>query len=805
MLSEYQVNKALKYLKTTLDDQHLRDAINNFIIFYERTEIKVKTACATDLINFIKLFKNFTFEDICWDLMCRQLRYTQNQKVRSLVYNFYDFLVANNYYIGRYTNFLKNNRWIFNVEPGFHYMAYFYVGSNPCNIYDIIIPEVRKNRKSNRMMRFDFNTDSEIIRNILKEFINYTSKNKFSFNNFQKFVYYFHNSLAAMEKLPKSIQNFTFNTFKLQYRFYRKIICPVGQKKLSTVLNDFYVFLIDYVKDYKIKHEVFSIDSGINKAYLLNMHFHSLYSSNYRVVYFNRNDSIPKINRWILIPNGEEKRTISMNNTSYIKIDFLTINDEEMREYVKRWMWESPVNLKTKRYSIYNIILFLNVINNKKYFRYLDSNVIYPSTSLDQESALPNESNLWKNNKINTKRVSLFRTYLINEYSEPKTRNIILYSVRSFLYYLFDNLICCFDKHVFDFLIEFYDNSSPNPIDKDELKQITNVFKERRESEGTLGQLDWIIYNICVTTNLRIGEIVNLQRDCLFETMKKGQYALKYICTDESDANEGEKSILNLIRKGSNGVLKEYNLNEYTLRYIRDAKRLTEEFANNSDSDTKSYLFLRKSLRGRVIPYDERYFAWVFKKAIKDLNFRDKSYSVYNLRHTYMSIIYEQGKKDGVDLLDIHAATGHADLATTIKNYRISNIREYLEAFHHVRIGNVAVSGEIVEDVKDVMGNLPEDISSITVKNGCGYCKNRFCDENSVFVDCLLCKNFITTLNKIPVFEDCIRNLDMIIANEDIEHEKEHKVAIKKLYVAYLECLYILKASKEEYYEKSNS
>jgi hypothetical protein len=86
---------------------------------------------------------------------------------------------------------------------------------------------------------------------------------------------------------------------------------------------------------------------------------------------------------------------------------------------------------------------------------------------------------------------------------------------------------------------------------------------------------------------------------------------------------------------------------------------------------------------------------------------------------------------------------------------------------------------------------MPKDLREVTVSDCGGICTGE-CDisEN---IDCLICKKYVVPVDNIPLFEKKLKMLDNQISNSPIQHEKEHLVSIKKLYVAYLSAMYSYK------------
>ena len=128
----------------------------------------------------------------------------------------------------------------------------------------------------------------------------------------------------------------------------------------------------------------------------------------------------------------------------------------------------------------------------------------------------------------------------------------------------------------------------------------------------------------------------------------------------------------------------------------------------------------------------------------------------------------------------IQQLTGHS-ISVQNRFYESMNILEFCELYYEVEIGDIHVSGKIDNE-------LSFDASH-TVMNGCGGCLSDACSLHGL-LDCLMCKNFITTTSQIPFFEEEISRIDKAIIGQTIEHEKEFLSAKKGLLVAYLVKLY---------------
>lgn len=112
-------------------------------------------------------------------------------------------------------------------------------------------------------------------------------------------------------------------------------------------------------------------------------------------------------------------------------------------------------------------------------------------------------------------------------------------------------------------------------------------------------------------------------------------------------------------------------------------------------------------------------------------------------------------------------------------HYFENNIKEIALQLYGVTIGEADLKGMVLE--KPNIDVKKKDI----VMNGRGYCSSDTCNENNV-LDCLMCRYFRCTPKNIPYFKNEIEILEDEISKENIEHEKEFKIARKKLNVEYL-------------------
>ena len=58
------------------------------------------------------------------------------------------------------------------------------------------------------------------------------------------------------------------------------------------------------------------------------------------------------------------------------------------------------------------------------------------------------------------------------------------------------------------------------------------------------------------------------------------------------------------------------------------------------------------------------------------------------------------------------------------------------------------------------------------------------------YLDCLVCKDFVTTPDRLPFFMRRIREIEHDIENATIPHDKEDLVNIKRLLLRFVEEIY---------------
>ena len=119
-----------------------------------------------------------------------------------------------------------------------------------------------------------------------------------------------------------------------------------------------------------------------------------------------------------------------------------------------------------------------------------------------------------------------------------------------------------------------------------------------------------------------------------------------------------------------------------------------------------------------------------------------------------------------------------------------------LEASNKVIIGDVNLQGQIIKKVPD---NI--EIKENLVSDECGYCSAETCNVFSE-LSCMLCKDFVTTLNRKPYFEEQLKLIDSIIKTKELPHDKKDLINRKRLILGYLEAIISMEQELENEYRE---
>ena len=594
----------------------------------------------------------------------------------------------------------------------------------------------------------DFDTDNSFIQDLLIEF-QLTQHDEQPRTYHIEFFRRFAESLD--HHLPSNIYEFNVDTLLKQEQFFSAI------KREAELENRFFY---RFILNKQGEHKTITINDGISIGYLMSENFVERYSEGYRYIPINPNEPVPKSDKWAISPNGLEQAVASDKPEHIRYIDFTRISEKVIRDAAKAWFWsEAKAGFGNRQRNALYIIEFFEY-RDKLRSMYFDKFVqARAGTDLDLQHTVLSEEVISYTNEWNDVLTS-----------QSYTSRIV--PLKLFLQYMNESNIYRTEIAAFEYLNTSGKGSKPKqeilPVPKDDFIKLIAKLEEKAQNNNTLHMLYYIVFCLNTLTPLRISSILDLNDNCLVEK-SKGIYALEVKV------------------KTSGGDEKAIQISKEVKRLVEVALSLTADIRHNAPSEQKHYLFLVNNQKDfyRSIPH--RSYADYIHKCCDEADI--PRYSPQNLRKTYYTNLVENAIKNNVSLMSLKELTGHANIDTTENYYVKENIRNYLEATYGVEIGNMPVVGTVSTD-------YPEARHEDIVNDGCGYCRNPECNVLET-ANCLMCKGFITTPKHIAQFKEAINILSQQIVDNENPHDKEHLYAVKRLYAAYLEQLYIRKEEAE--------
>lgn len=593
----------------------------------------------------------------------------------------------------------------------------------------------------------DFDTDNRFIQDLLIEY--HHSQHDVIPRVYQ--LDFFNRFAESLDyQLPSDIYGFNADTLLKQEKFFAAI-----RREPELENRFFYRFILNKQGDKK----TISIADGLTIGYIMSEGLAKYFVNGYRYVPLNPNEPVPSIDLWAISPNGLEQTTATDKPEHLRYLNFTRISNPTVRQAAKQWFWsEAKAGFENR---------CRNALYIMEFFEYRET---LRSMYLDKFVQVRSETDLDTANTVLTEEVVMYT----NEWNEKLTSQSYtsrMVPLKLFLQFMNDNGIYKTEVAAFEYLDTGGKGTKPKqeilPVPKDDFMKLIAKLEEKAQN-NTLHMLYYIVFCLNTLTPLRISSILDLDDNCLVEK-SKGIYALE-VKVKTSDGDE-----------------KDIQISKEVKRLVEVALSLTKETRNNAPAEQKHYLFLVNNQKDFYRSIPSRSYAKYLHDCCNEVGI--PRYSAQNLRKTYYTNLVENAIKNNVSLMSLKELTGHANIDTTENYYVKENIRNYLEATYGVEIGNMPVVGTVATD-------YPEAKHEDIVNDGCGYCRNPECNVLGT-ANCLMCKGFITTPKHIAQFEEAINILSQQIVDNENPHDKEHLYAIKRLYAAYLEQLYIRKEEAE--------
>ncbi|MDY5578399.1 hypothetical protein [Porcincola intestinalis] len=540
---------------------------------------------------------------------------------------------------------------------------------------------------------------------------------------------------SVENKQITNFQDLSYATYLEQIAFFRDF---EEKNVIIAALTAFYL----YVQQNHVT-DLFG-RSGIPDTILQRNDIWRLILDGYTVVVHNPLEPVPEADKWVLcyLPSRNDKTVDIMS------LDFTTINGELFRKWVKTYIWHADVMMETKRHPYYVMKEMLNYLYAIKTGDIL---TVFTKPHIPFDTITANEA-------------GAIRNHVFSVQENTRTRAGYIYNLRNLLRYVADNDLGTVESGVFHTLTYTQDQDYGNaaPIPDEELHLLTAAFRKRLQDD-TLAALCYSAAYIILETELRGSTVLELRRDCIRETAKRGEYV---IAVEE---------------KTSSGEIVYHPVTQYVVREIREVERLTEEYRQqNTDTNLTNTLFIVPGNKNGVF----RRLSGVTLNRYLKVCCEDAgipSYTVKNLRYTHMTNVMRHKIQRSLSDMEQSVLTGHKSPQTDDIHYVRLDIREMLEATNGIIIGDATVKGSVEQDSGQSFAT-----TNNLVSHDCGYCKSKACNEMS-YIDCLVCKDFVTMPSRMPFFKDRIAIIDKQIQAVSVPHDREDLATIKKLLVMYIE------------------
>lgn len=535
----------------------------------------------------------------------------------------------------------------------------------------------------------------------------------------------------------KSVSDLNFKTFKSQIMFFYKKNNDYGRFSAVSCTVAFYLYITHNIDD-----QIFEKD-GVPSSILQRSTISKEIVEGYHLIKYNQMEKTPECDKWLFCYKKSENSSIYEIDA----VDFTRIFSKTYRSWVKHYIWKEDVKVHTKLDPLPMFVKAFNYVHDIKTGAAL--NVF----------ATPGDET-----KFDVRDAMAYKNYILEAYENNRTRNAHIYSIRNLLRHVFRNNLGDIDAGVFYTLNHTVDQTYDNtcPIPNSELSQLSALIKEKASSDP-LADMYSSIFFIALETEFRGSQIVSLPKNCLRETAKNGEY----VVVSETKTSAGE--------------LVEQPISAYVEREIRHVMQITNIYREKcTNTRLKNHLFIVPGAKRNTFkPLSKVKFNSFLKACCSELAL--PLYTLENLRDTHMTKAEEFKIRNQLSDIEQSVLTGHSSTVVDDIHYVKLDIREMLETLHGTIIGDVQLDGKIYSSLDSSITNSENEVS-----NSCGWCKSSSCNV-MVNLDCPMCKNFVTTISRLPYFEEQVKILDKKIVAASIPHDKEDLVNIKRLMLRYIE------------------
>ena len=565
----------------------------------------------------------------------------------------------------------------------------------------------------------------------------------------EKFSLLFEKSLGKMAPAINSYKDFTDTTFWAQANFFREYPdLTVKERNICIrLLAQFYRYLVNQHTD----HQYFNNSLHLSEALLFSPFFIAQIEQGFYVVPFDTNADYHNRERVIFLLRGYSSISTQIKDDDFMSIDLSSIkNDFYRNELFKYYVSMPSASVVTWSGQVGYMRDALAMIENVK------SEKDYPNPDMGY---LTNQEAL------------LIRSFYSDEKLRLSTRNNKIGAIRRFLMWERDeSKAISFDDMFFEYLTQYEEPSKNNgkTIPDEHLGRIS-AWMAQEASVNHEMDLAYAALHLALETEFRINQICHLKVDCIRPSAKSHEY------------------IIQTYHKTGYGRLDSFVISELTYRHLMRVIENTEPYREKcTRKELAEYIFLFDGAMNTVSLMDAAKFRLCFQKACTALSL--PKYTSRNIRDTHMTKSFEYVLRHGKSDLVMSALSKHKYIDTTKSHYIEQKLNDMLEATYGVIIGDL---DSCYNPSTHIAKEIPSDINnnSNIVENGCGNCKSAQCTMRNA-LPCLICDNFVTTVNHEPAFRRAIEAVDKLIQNSGTKHDKDDLTTIKLLLVMYLKAIY---------------
>lgn len=683
--------------------------------------------------------------------------------LRNLLYKFYQY-VLNSYKEYNQTNHLKDILIKSELAQGNNTLAksFNYLSTNfPADslYYQVFSIECRAKSKVNKLYVYHsniyVNTTSKIIINIIKEHIKEMEKHdiytKYNTPYYRTLFYHFGKSIS---KNIQSTTDFDRETFLEQYNYYKKLDQDgkIPSKHRKSIIADL-TRIYRYIDNTHLKtHGELLFDSPVfNSHFMKSNIFKKSVEERYTPLVINVYDKLPETDRWIVIPPLDNR---SYNSNIYRALSFDEVENQTLRKLLKSHVWNSSTRDPIDRFS--HLVNFLNDMDN----------------NLSRQLQTGNDM-FFEHDFLSYYYMELcIRTDIGDQMI-----NSVIFSIRNFLRHVQE--IYNIPEYIVSMYKELPRNNyqAGNPINEEDLLEINKSFLN---STSVYKDELYIVFKLSLMTKLRPGEILSLERDCIVS--KNNQHGtIRYYSKINKEDRTYATFTIDIIRE----IEKAIELTTPAFKMARDLE--------------KKYIFIGKLLRRGVAATDYKVirliptYGRLFFNIVKDLYDSKKIskwYTPYSCRDTHINNAFELIEDGKISLHEVSTITGNtANIARKHYLSKDRRTRKYLENMFEVKLLDQQVQGS-VEEGQSEHNNYP-------IQNNMGDCNSKKCVKQDDMEDssykCLTCKHFITSLEKMSMFEERVKDLKVLVEKSNNHIEKNFYKHSLELNLRYLGEMYAMK------------